>query len=488
MACAGGALKLRKSVPKGTWFDVDKKYRYLSQTKEMRLNAFFDVPYKENSETKNIYNAVVMTPMGSRFIYDFDIKSGSLYKKTQNCEYEDSWKRYGGDLFSPNFSVGFIPGYLDQLGKKQEVYIFSSKGALSDYKRYEDNVYSIRLLGGGVEQFCDSFPCGSRSKWLSRMVLYAVIDGDESFAHVQSLDDLKKAVDWEKAKAYMENFRGSTTETSGEIRPAYRLLNDVDLAKTLDFIARTNHIFSFESSRSMQKSCHALYDYVWSNVENIRETEKIRKGEKESKYRKLTKKPSLKDNVYNGEIKANRSKKELARVHAMKFHKFFKYFYQKYRSEFMTCSKFVQMSSINDDVERHWFFSYFASYFQLESLGYVYSCSKGSWVENPVLSSGKKFYNARALLHTCSDEELEKAFDRSVTVMSGNKGNNRAHYRYIEYDSGIGGSHNKMYSWVYESGKKLSCEKRRDEHIFPEDVTWSPISPEKINLKDGYIF
>ena len=52
---------------------------------------------------------------------------------------------------------------------------------------------------------------------------------------------------------------------------------------------------------------------------------------------------------------------------------------------------------------------------------------------------------------------------------------NSPHWRFIEYDNGIGGSHAELFSWVYDSGKKLGCNARPLEEkqpVFPGDVQW----------------
>jgi hypothetical protein len=51
----------------------------------------------------------------------------------------------------------------------------------------------------------------------------------------------------------------------------------------------------------------------------------------------------------------------------------------------------------------------------------------------------------------------------------------RPHFRYIEYDLRLGGSHELLYNWVYSNGKQLSCNGRKleeKESLFPEDISW----------------
>ena len=59
--------------------------------------------------------------------------------------------------------------------------------------------------------------------------------------------------------------------------------------------------------------------------------------------------------------------------------------------------------------------------------------------------------------------------------MSGLYNSSRQHYRFIEYDSRIGGSHQLIFNWVFENGKRFGCNARKLEEkgtIFPEDISW----------------
>ena len=65
--------------------------------------------------------------------------------------------------------------------------------------------------------------------------------------------------------------------------------------------------------------------------------------------------------------------------------------------------------------------------------------------------------------------------------------NNQEHFAYLEYDNSHGGTHKKIHSWVYFSGKGQVCtnsrqskevlQSDRDRFIFPDDVKWIPFIP-----------
>ncbi len=77
---------------------------------------------------------------------------------------------------------------------------------------------------------------------------------------------------------------------------------------------------------------------------------------------------------------------------------------------------------------------------------------------------------------------------RAITVMTSRQSSGRPYYKYIEYDSGAGHSHQKIYRWVFQTAKKLSCESATAQGIFPEDVNWRPFHVQKKLEEQGYIY
>ncbi|MBH48238.1 MAG: hypothetical protein CME71_08720 [Halobacteriovorax sp.] len=75
----------------------------------------------------------------------------------------------------------------------------------------------------------------------------------------------------------------------------------------------------------------------------------------------------------------------------------------------------------------------------------------------------------------------------AVTVMSGEKNAKRPHMRFISYDSGANGSHQKIYGWVNVDGKELVCTDKDEVKlleqmkmsIFPSDIAWKSFKLEK---------
>ena len=58
------------------------------------------------------------------------------------------------------------------------------------------------------------------------------------------------------------------------------------------------------------------------------------------------------------------------------FHVFFNDFVTQYQRQLRTCFKYVRDSNLNQNLSRHWFFSYIRAYSKLEELGYLYLCNR----------------------------------------------------------------------------------------------------------------
>lgn len=490
-SCAKQSKNYGIKVGQSAWFSTSKDFSYRNEMGDIPFHAFYDALPKNKNYDANEFNAVILTRRDSIFQYEFDLASGAPYLERKFCDHKDAWARYSSRMKELPFNVGFIPRSLDQLARAQKVYIFGEapEGTVTD-----GLVYPIRLIGGVVEQFCDNFPCSIRDEWQSRLVFIAVFSSDKEYSSVYDLDSLKRIVDWSRIKAVMENYQGANSN-EGKTLPAYRVLNEVSLTKALEFSSNNNHSFTYQSAKALQSSCQALYDYVWENSQALYPANKdsLKKEQakvNQSKYEidiPITSK--LQGNVLSFEHKVKAPQAKLQKRKIFKtFHSFFQHFYANYRSKYLTCEKFIQSSSVTEDFERHWFFSYLQNYFHLEDLGFVYSCNREAWLENPLLQSGKRVYDNLSEVKKCSTSSLDLAMVRAITVMTSRQRSGRPYYKYIEYDSGAGHSHQKIYRWVFQTGKKLSCESATAQGIFPEDVNWRPFHVQKKLEEQGYIY
>jgi hypothetical protein len=464
------------------WFKGNNQFSLTDKHGNFPLHPFFD--YAPNADLqRGTINFFITTPENSEYSYGFDLVSGRSYRRNKYCAQEDIWKKYDSELERPNFSNGIVPRSLDQLGKPQRIIVFGKSGYFFPYSSNEPKLESVRVVGGVVEQFCKNFPCTTRDKWLSRLVLVAVKVEDPRFAKVRTLASLKKIVDWGYTKAFLENGQGRTFEGDKQL-PAYRIVGSSGPKNALNFSIDNGYIFSEQAIESMKNSCHKLYRFIWQHQKDIREFNRQKdlrgkdKGPKINKYLGTFRESEFRDDPKSGSNEVRGIKRSFA--------VFMNIFYEKYSGRYKTCQKYVRASNLTRNTERHWFFALFEAFSKLEDIGFIYKCNRKAWIENPLLSNGKFMYSPKKERKRCTNAELDRAFDMAVTIFSGLQRSNSEHYYYVQYDQGKGGSHQRLYSWIHHNGKRLGCfnsgEKEyraRDKLVFPRDINWSPFSTDK---------
>ncbi len=482
--------KLRSKKPKdlsegktieaeAVWFDVPERFTSRNKQGEHETHAFFDlVSYRTKEDLSISY--VLLTPAESEFGYDFDLVSGKKYKKFHYCAQKDIWKKYKKTINRPPFSEGMIPRLLDQSGQPQRIWIFGAPHFLKGKKSEQDLTQRARILGAVVLQYCSNYPCRSRDRWTGRLVFIAVNDLDPAMKKLKNLAELKRKVNWAYVKAFAQNGFGRNIAGFVE-KPAYRMVGEIEGREAVDFVFKRGHLFEFSEINSLRKNCFHLYDYIWRSVQHVKGMTKKRDVLLSAKE-ELDRLGEIKKGKTSNAIKERKRnflllrkiEKELNIISS--WPKFFQHFYKNYGERFRTCQKFVRPSNIRQDYKRHWFFAYLANFMNLERAGYYYNCVRKGWIENFALSSGKRYYDFKKD-RFCTAEELDLAFETSIDVMTGLANSSRNHFRYIAYDSGVGASREKIYSWVFSNGKKLSCtsklRQRQKIAIFPADVSWN---------------
>lgn len=482
---------------KPVWFNGPERFHYRNRNYDIETHAFFDLAPLESNERKEL-SYVLLTPKESEFGYDIDLKSGQLFKKYQYCPQNDVWKTYPEKIERPPYTEGFIPRLMDQFGRPMRVFIFGDKSFFVNDKKEVAFSQRARIVGGVVQQYCHSYPCAGREKWLSTMVMIGVVPFDPKMRDVNNIEELKKKVDWNAAKAFMENGYGRKLGPPRD-EPVYRVISEVSTENAWKYGFEKGHLFQMPEMNTIRSSCYKLYDSIWIGAKRARivtEESNINKQDiaKRAKEIEELKNDFTRMTVIN-DTYTNREEEKLEYLEKvqkkeMNFGDFFKTIYFDYGDRLKTCFQYVRPANLVHDPERHWFFVYIESFLNVEQLGNFYMCSRKAWVENPIINNGKRTYN-KNLLKNCTGTELDLSFDSSITFLTGLKRSNREHYRFIEDDIGIGGSHQKIQSWVYLDGKKLSCEETfrtaSEPLIFPEDIRWSPFYNEEILRKDGYI-
>jgi hypothetical protein len=185
--------------------------------------------------------------------------------------------------------------------------------------------------------------------------------------------------------------------------------------------------------------CFKLYDDIWAKVEKI----KTEKFDQQGKFLSL-----------------------------------FKDFYKKDSDQFYQCQKMVRPASINDNDKRLWFFAYIQAFTNLEKNGFYYSCAEKLWAYNVKVDETHYYNNQNIELNKCRAKDFEVAFDQAINGLTLMKNQINKNYRFIEYDTQHGGSHQKLYAWVEDFNKKIVCRNLSSKKIenqidlFPQDVNW----------------
>ncbi len=405
------------------WFNYRKDRSYLDSEGKTFGHSFFDFSPFINVKNATL-NFFVVTPRKSNILYDFDLNSGKRFRDKFLCMDKDVWESYDGPVHKPLFTEGIVPRTIDQTGSPQKIWIFGQDERFEHFPA----LYSHRakVVGGVVEQRCLKTHCESSKDWESKLILIGVAPQDEHFSDVDSLSDLKSKVEWEYVKAYAQNYQGNYIKENKPY-PAFRLTGNISQTEALRFAIKNSSTFDKKDMLNVLESCHKIYDFMEKSL-----------GPKTNKQG---------------------------------YYKRFKSFHRKYSSKYRTCMKYVKSSSVNKRPQTHWDFSFIEAFYRLHDLNYVYHCRNKAWIKKDSLQA-KNLIKA-GYLNICKDHELDSAFSNAVFTLDKLYQMNMPTYRYIEYDTKTGGSHEKLYSWVYSDGLYHGCaENKHRTRTFPLDVRW----------------
>tara|TARA_R110002072_G_scaffold64203_2_gene159348 strand:+ start:190920 stop:192413 length:1494 start_codon:yes stop_codon:yes gene_type:complete len=485
MGCSQKKVVEPKTVDaKAVWFKGPKKYSHVEKDGSFPVHPFFDlVPYKSKEDRGLSY--VLVTPQGSQYGYDFDLVSGKKYRRFDYCEHDDIWERSDESIDKPPFHVGVVPRMLDQLREPQQILVFSDSKFIVEENSSELSQRAI-VVGGFVVQYCRDYPCKSQEHWLTKLVFVGVNPYDPVFGKIKTMNQLKKKTNWSYVRAFLENGFGRSV-TGPKHEPSYRVISEIEGSQAFRYGNKSAEVFTFDQLNKIRSSCFQLYDYIWNSIEEVRKNQtKAKLATSENRTKKAIQKINdlkrygvsrFQNMNFSSKKDAVNEAKEEKRVSDFSY--FFNEFYANHGNRYRTCTKFVRPASINQNKERFWFFAYLTNFFNLEDLGQYYLCYKKTWVENPRLSNGKRRYKLGGK-RNCLLEQIDNAFESGITIMTGLHNSSREHYRFVDYDNGIGGSHEKLYSWVYSNGKELGCKSKRfrndSRSVFPSDVTWKSFS------------
>jgi hypothetical protein len=442
---------------KPRWFETANRFKLVDANKQILPHRFFDANPAIDLNKKTV-NAIVTTPKDSLYGYDLDIASGQLYLAKKFCEQPDRYQQYPGKVFRPPFSIGVVPRILDQLNMPQKIIVFGGSDYFTRYHR--THLFDIRLVGAYIEQNCPHGTCVEASQWESRLVLVGVQNGNNAYKDVHDLVALKKIEKWDYVKAFIENGYGCN-KVADKYYPGFRMGAEVTATQALAFLERNSTIFTIQRLASMRKSCYKMYDFLWKDLSAVSSTELV---------------ANTTDEIRQKASKINQAEQKGIQPFYRRFVKNFKQYHEQYK----TCSKYILPSNINDSPERHWFFAFYSAFHRMHELGQVFDCNAKRWELNPFIGKNRRAVALKDQLGNCSGKDIDIAFEQAVVELGHLRTKGRKSFRYVDYDSGINGTHAKIYNWVPHDYKSMSCSENEDSEFslkaktFPEDIKWTP--------------
>ncbi len=421
------------------WFKISENFSHRDPEGNYLVHPFFDLsPKSENLKDQSLFNYFVTVPFESLYKYNFDLYSGKLYKERNYCSSNDVWDIYTSEIFKPNFTQGIVPRTYDQNLSPQKIIIFSNSDKLNKNFSYDiKQFHTARVLGSFIIEFCEVYPCGAKSKWLPSQILVGVDSADASLSKVSLLSELKSKFDWNYVRAMLVNQDG-VHKLGQKTVPAYRITRELTQADSLKYLNKNSKNVDVLELEKWRETCFKLYNDIWDKSEIIR-LDKV--GQKD------------------------------------RFFKYFKEFYKFYYKDFNQCQKLVRPANITENDNRLWFFSFLQAFSNLESNGYYYNCWDKSWAYNPYVQDDHYYYDQAKEFERCHARDFEKIFDQTMSGLGLMRVQTSKFFRFIEYDTQRGGSHQKLYSWVQLQSKSNVCLDGQDSsegqlEIFPQDVVW----------------
>ena len=422
------------------WFNIPLRFTLGEQDDKVAVHPFFDVQaYTVESKESDLINYILTTPEDSLYKYSLDLFSGKIYRDRDYCSQKDIWDSYEGDVFKPNFSLGIIPQTYDINQSPLQIMVYSSSTAhVVKFDPAPTKFATARVVGSVTVEYCESYPCDSKEKWSPTQYIIGVNHDDPGFSSIQSINDLKEKVDWNYSRAFLVN-EGGVHSMGLKAYPAYRITKILNKERTLIFLKEKAIKLNLAEMTKWREGCFALYDQIWTKADEIRNGEGSDKPDE--------------------------------------FFQYFKEFYKTSADDFYKCQKLIRPANINENSNRHWFFAFLLAVVNLEKNGFYYSCQEKSWAYNPKIDDQSYLNDHMKEMERCRAKYFEKMFDQAINGLGLVKNHHNKSFRFIEYDSGIGSTHQKLYAWTISPNRSYTCKQKpesRDNEFesFPHDVVW----------------
>lgn len=443
------------NVSHNRWFSTNLHHAIILPGGEVASHDLMDFS-PQFQEGNKIVNVSIFIPHGSNHSYSIDLASGQKFYSHSYCVQKDVWNNSNDKIFRPPFSVAVIPRVLDQLGDPQKVLVWSKRKIIKDI--FAHNFFKVKLLGAYLEKSCADGNCLGKSNWLSRLVFVAVDMEDKHYSKIDTLEEFKKFVDWERTTTILANLDGRNV-LGDMIYPATKIGSLIDFDSSFEYFKKWSIFLEDAELKKIQKGCHILYEKLWSDVGEERPEDRPAKNIKEMKEKfKLT---------------AELRKKKMPVGFARRLVDFTK----KYFNEIATCERFVYHGNYNENSEKFWFLSYMGIFFKLHKDGHYFDCANRNWQKNILNEIGKSIYDIRKQIERCTEQDIDLAMSYLPNYLKKLKVE-KSFYRFIDYDNHPYGTHKKLYSWVKVNHVHMGCENDpnikmyENFKIIPEEVAW----------------
>lgn len=434
---------------KPNWFqNSPERFQLKNINSETSPHLFFDINPLIDIKNKTL-RYVIETPRQSESQYKLDLKSGQHYFDRLYCKESDPIGK-GLSVYKPPFHIGIVPKVYDQLGTPQKIYVFSEdKG-----ENFKTKDYPARVVGGFVESVCASGRCTKRDHWSSRLILIAVDGKSSKFKNVNSIDELKRKVNWSESLDFFRFGAGSNL-VGQEFIPSAKIGVMLPVDKVLNYFQKKSLFFNIAKMTRLKSSCYKLYDQIWREL-----------GQDSKLEKELRASSDLKERVKI----VNEMNKNRFNLYNRRFQRTF----SKYHSHYLQCEKLIYPMNINKNFERFWYFSYYSIVNLLYKENYFFDCRKNRWIFNSLKRDGTRIATVENAFKGCSIRKIERSFKKGLVLLNNLRSKAQDSYRFIEYDNSAYGTHQKLFSWVKIPSKRFQCSKGKEfflkVNLFPKDV------------------
>ncbi len=438
------------------WFNGEKEeYQAKKYNGKIRIHRFFDFKPNFDFVNKNVF-FIPLTSKHSHALYELDFTAGAPYARFPMCSQQDAWSKKEKIIKNPTFTYGIIPRSLDSIKDAQKIIVFGNAG---NYQIKDEAAYKVKVIGGIVEEICPENDCRGKTNWKKRIILVGVNPNDPAYNSLVQMKELKEKEEWNEFIDQVQNFRGQNI-LANKAYPAFRVIGDIEADAALKYIKDNNVSFGNKNLISLRNSCHKLYDFSWKRFKDFF----IRPDFSNKSVKKLI--------VYEKQLGS--------------FPKYWVKFFKKYGEEFTACSRYVWWGDVVDKTpavrQKFWILTYFINAMNLIKERFYFSCNQRTWQVNPIVSKGVVGVDPFREISTCNLSQFNSMFETVVRYWNTRRNAHRKYMRFIEYDSGFLGSHNKFFTLTKVPNKYPVCARTKAQtqlheflkqiEIWPKDIKW----------------